>query len=194
MSLLSMPLELLDEITGHLGYSSWLALSLTCRALHARIDNPYCTSRGPEKSLAERLSRSRCPAISTKDLFEIEMWPGYRGETLIGFSNDYFACGICIRLRRAKHFTNAMMKGKKGKIGSGTVEQRSRRICMQCCLQLGLITPGTIFRFGGASVLRYGSVCARCRGFEELGVTVYSVKHRLCSKCLASSTAMLNED
>ncbi|EGD96284.1 hypothetical protein TESG_03737 [Trichophyton tonsurans CBS 112818] len=169
MGLLTIPVELLDEITGYLSYSSWFALSLTCRTLHTWIDNPYCTSKKRGKPLSERLSQSRCPMIKPRDLFEIEMWPGYLRQANIqmAHAHGYFACGECVTLRRARHFTNAMMKGKRGKTGSGTIEQRSKRVCIQCCLRLGRFSPGTTFYFGGAEVRGYGIFCSRCLRYEE---------------------------
>lgn len=166
MGLLTIPVEVLDEITGYLSYSSRFALSLTCRALHTWIDNPYCTSKKRDKLLSERLSQSRCPVIKPKDLFEIEMWPAYMKQDNLQMAHGHFACGECVRLRRARHFTNAMMKGKRGKIGSGTIEQRSKRVCIQCCLRLGRFSPGTTFYFGGAEVHGFGIICARCRRYE----------------------------
>ncbi|EFE44146.1 hypothetical protein TRV_01106 [Trichophyton verrucosum HKI 0517] len=93
MGLLTIPVEVLDEITGYLSYSSRFALSLTCRALHTWIDNPYCTSKKRDKLLSERLSQSRCPVIKPKDLFEIEMWPAYLKQDNVQMAHGYFACG-----------------------------------------------------------------------------------------------------
>ncbi|OAL74062.1 hypothetical protein A7D00_2091 [Trichophyton violaceum] len=183
MGLLTIPVELLDEITGYLTYSSRFALSLTCRTLHAWIDNLYCTSKKCDNPLSERLAQSLCPVIKPKDLFEMEMWPGYLEQDNIRMAHGYFACGECVRLRRARHFTNAMMKGKRGKVGSGTIEQRSKRVCIQCCFRLGRFSPGTTFYFGGAEVDGYGIVCARCRGYEEYEGYHWNASGT-CSRCM----------
>lgn len=66
-------------------------------------------------------------------------WPGYQGAkrmprecTQPGGQLGFFACHLCPKICSADRFANAMMRGKCGKFGQSTVEERSRRFCSPC--------------------------------------------------------------
>ena len=74
-----------------------------------------------------------------EDLLEIEMWPEYnsaqhRADDLkqpIPWL-DFFACFVCRKLRCASKVSNAIMKSKRGKLGSGTSTDKIWRVCLLC--------------------------------------------------------------
>ena len=80
---------------------------------------------------------------------------------------DFFACHLCLRIRSAGKFANAMMKGKRGKLGMGSVAERSRRFCIPCGVAHQKYQQGTCLQFGGASGT-YGVVCCRCGEFGPI--------------------------
>lgn len=65
-TLLSLPLELLHQITSDLSYGSHLALSFTCRGLYARLD-PNQRAKLPKRKRVYNM----------EDLLEIELWPEF---------------------------------------------------------------------------------------------------------------------
>ncbi|KFZ04027.1 hypothetical protein V501_09259, partial [Pseudogymnoascus sp. VKM F-4519 (FW-2642)] len=117
MTLQDLPPEILHDISNYISYGSRLALKFSCRALFAKIDdvNPHaCTDQttSPNKS------------YSMADLLEIEQWPEYNGAKFMPAEarqpmgqRDFFACHICLKILSAHKFSNAMMKGKRGKLG-----------------------------------------------------------------------------
>lgn len=79
-----------------------------------------------------------------RDLLEIEMWPEYNSahyrpvelkQPIRGL--DFFACYICRRIRCASKFSNAMMEGKRGKLGNGTAAEKAGRFCIPCEMRTG---------------------------------------------------------
>ncbi|PVH92249.1 hypothetical protein DM02DRAFT_472497, partial [Periconia macrospinosa] len=159
-----LPSETLHEIQASLSYSSQLALRLTCREIHGKLIDPT-------KFVTLSPRRGNAPIRRTYDIYdllEIEQWPTYTGvrgrpeyakQPIAG--HDFFACSLCLKLRSAGKFSNAMMKGKRGKLGSGTVEERRSRFCIPCGVAHNRYQKGTQLKFGGASG-GYGFVCLEC--------------------------------
>nr|KMM66398.1 hypothetical protein CPAG_02737 [Coccidioides posadasii RMSCC 3488] len=162
----NLPKEVLDQISSNLGYASCLALTLTCRELYAKVNLPT-------RPISDIYCHSKKPYAMT-DLLEIEMWPVYNGAAFDDDhlkqatpNRDFFACYICLRLRSASEFSNAMMKGKRGKLGYSIVSERSKRFCMSCGVLYSLYQPGKPFQFGG-SLLGTAWVCRGCHGLKTL--------------------------
>src|ERR1700761_8929116 len=108
------------------------------------------------------------------DLLEIELWPcynsaPYREEYLRqpAAGSDFFACQFCLKIRSAKHFSNAMMKSKRGKLSPVPTNERQRRICITCGVTSNRFSPGTFTQFGGIRG-GYGVLCIGCKKFKEL--------------------------
>ena len=151
-----LPSEMIDEISKHMSYGSRLALHLSCRGLFAKTDHlNRPTYTGP--TLPTK-------AYRMADLLEIEQWPEYNAVKFMPPESrqpvgqlDFFACHLCLKIRSADKFANAMMKGKRGKLGEGTVEERSKRFCIPCGITHGKYQRGTYLRFGGG--VRSAWVC-----------------------------------
>jgi len=62
---------------------------------------------------------------------------------------DFFACHLCLKISSACNFSNAMMKGKRGKLGTGTVAERARHLCIPCGIAHRIYPRGTYLQFGG---------------------------------------------
>lgn len=186
MTLQGLPPEILNEISNFSSYGSRLALKLSRRGLFAKIEdvNPHA---GTDRTTSPNKS------YSMTDLLGIEQWPEYNGakfmpaeaRQLTGQS-DFFACHICLKILSADRFSNAMMKGRRGKL-SGSLLERSKRFCVQCGIAHRRYPPGTYLQFGGASG-GYGFLCCICGRFEE---TVYcsqiQIFERRCSVYCGSS-------
>jgi hypothetical protein len=190
-SLVTLPTELLWEIQSYLRYASAVALQLTCLELYRRLDDPN----------RSRTTRSR--PYDMTDLLEIELWPAYHQAPDTDASlkqavdgRDYFACHICLQIRSARHFSNAMMKGKRGKLGLGTLAEKAARFCIECGIANGRYPRGALMMFGGATMAQgagggYGFVCLLCRQFQpERGARASDfmhhsqIGHRKCNRCL----------
>ncbi|KAK5020701.1 hypothetical protein LTR60_000291 [Cryomyces antarcticus] len=111
-SLLGLLKELLDNITDDLGHASILALRSTCKQPHATV------SHHNNVRIKEPLNGQRTYTIS--DLLEIERWPCYDsaeqredGLKQAVAELDSFACFICLKIRSAGYFSNAMMKARR---------------------------------------------------------------------------------
>lgn len=180
--LLALPQELLITIRERSDYASALALRYTCRQLFMTIATP---------------SDNR---YNISDLLEIEKWPCYN---LAGMAEDhlkqplatrdFFACGYCMKIRCASKFSNAMMKGKRGKhsLLSSDRDERRYRFCIDCGVINRRYHPGVRFEFGGAHIFSdqvgggQGLVCYECRKFKQ----IYSEEEherRTCEACLAA--------
>ena len=180
--ILSLPTKLLSLILSSCDYAAALAFSMTCKQL-----NEFAIHR----------------KYSMADLLHIECWPCY---DRVGQAEDHmkqpwagwdcFACCLCLRIRSAVKFSNAMMKGKRGKprrTDSGIQKTRSGRICIDCGIQRGIYQRGAILSFGG-SELGYldddiggrGLVCSRCRSFSRLS-RVEGREPRFCKACSPTS-------
>ena len=108
------------------------------------------------------------------DLLEIEHWPVYngaktqeRGMQQPFRGHDFFACSICLRIRSAGKFSNAMMRGKRGKLGSGSLTDRRKRFCIPCGIAQGRYRKGVTMQFGGAFGAE-GKVCNDCGCFTSI--------------------------
>ncbi|KAH8797254.1 hypothetical protein F5884DRAFT_687977 [Xylogone sp. PMI_703] len=174
VALPDLPAELIHEISNYMSYGSRLALQLSCRELFAKTNRPNRPTKG----------------YNMADLLEIEQWREYNGARFmpperkqsVG-QRDFFACYLCLKICSADRFANAMMKGKRGKLGQGTVRERSKRFCIQCGIKHGRYQAGTYLQFGGWSAW-YEFVC---RGCGKLEVTRYcseaQVAERRCTVC-----------
>ncbi|KAF2798027.1 hypothetical protein K505DRAFT_191959, partial [Melanomma pulvis-pyrius CBS 109.77] len=156
-----LPAELLLELQTFLSYASRVALRCTCRDLYNKVEHPTTSS----------LSNTR--AYGMIDLLEIERWPEYHGVEYVSVENkqaldrrDFFACCLCLRIRSAGQFSNAMMRGKRGKLGNGTIADRIGRFCLTCGVTSRRYPLGTRLQFGGASQ-RQGLVCVTCGRFDQ---------------------------
>ena len=165
----TLPQEILSAIAKHLSYASTLALRYTCRMLYAEL------------KLFKNKSYRMC------DLVEIERWPCYdfaghyekgTGQPLA--SLDYFACHICLKLRSAGQFSNAMMKGKRGKRSPAGNPEAENRCCIPCGIRSDIYKPGTSMCFGGSwhDGGGLGVVCIGCKCLKV------EVRDRRCQPCL----------
>ncbi|KAE8393523.1 hypothetical protein BDV23DRAFT_149343 [Aspergillus alliaceus] len=179
--LLSLPTELLLIILSHFDYSSKLALQWTCKSLNSVMKD-------------HRFSR----AYTMTDLLEIERWPcfsmGQQGEGTkqpIG-GLDYFACHICFKIRSAEYFSNAMMKGHRGKLSPTLSPERAHRFCIPCGVRFYRYHPGVRLQYGGATG-GDGVVCYKCHRFKKV-VGLVGFKERTCGACLRSQSLSFNGD
>lgn len=129
------------------------------------------------------------------DLLEIEKWACYdsassrpEGKQQPIDRLDFFACRYCLTIRPAGYFSNAMMKGKRGKHGLGTLEEKSERFCIPCGVEREIYVPGTYIQFGGAG-FKEGFVCRRCTCFNTARYcSEKQVKSRICRNCWTLDT------
>ena len=143
-------------------YPSRIALKMTCKGLCAKISHwvtafPTCT-----------LQPSALRGYTIVDLSKIEQRPVYnaaraRPEELKQpvDGRDFFACSVCLRIRSAGKLSNAMMKGKRGKLGSGTLVDKVTRFCIPCGVATKRYQRGTYLKFGGA-LRGSGKICSTC--------------------------------
>lgn len=169
-----LPSEIIHEIMKYLWYSTKLALRLTCHKLNIKAggfpepDNSY----------------------DMEDLLNIEKWRAYTaaenmppGRKRPDGDLDYFACHLCLRIRSAYNFTNAMMKGKRSKFNEDPDGDQNLRFCISCGVKHGRYGRGNFLRYGGRAEL-CGFVCRGCGKF--VNATPYSAiqtAERKCSIC-----------
>jgi hypothetical protein len=185
-SLLAVPQELLDKICEGLNYASTLALKLTCRDLYVTVS----TYNVP--ILRQRMS------YGMSDLLEIEKWPCYDFALVADdhmkqplATRDYFACSYCLKIRCASKFSNAMMKGKKGKHSQAATDsdEKQYRFCIDCGVKYARYLPGATFEYGGAWLSDdelgggRGVICYGCHQFRRTYSEVEE-KKRTCRVCL----------
>ncbi|KAK6502483.1 hypothetical protein TWF506_003065 [Arthrobotrys conoides] len=168
IGILDLPNEILMNISNHLSYPSILAMRWACHALYDIL--------------------RQVEVYEMADLLEIELWPLYnaakdRPQNLKqAFPTcDFFACHLCLKIKRAEGFSNAMMKGKRGKLASGSFVNRVARFCISCGVSTGRYQPGVQFDYGGAG-LSHGVVCRGCGKFNQFkGIS----RLGLCYSCLS---------
>ena len=187
-SLPSLPVELLLEIQFNLSYGSCLALQSTCRELYHKIDDPGRRTNVAQTSHTN-FDKATENGYDMRDLLEIEMWPEYNStrdgpaETRQPIPGvDFFACYLCRKIRCASKFSNAMMKGKRGKLGNGSVAEKSGRFCISCGIRVGIYKRGDWLQYGGA----LGScafVCRNCGSFIPIGLLYLPIEERVCRGC-----------
>ncbi|KAF2137362.1 uncharacterized protein K452DRAFT_110237 [Aplosporella prunicola CBS 121167] len=179
--LLDLPVELIDEICNHLNYPGRIALQMTCRSLHATVSRI-------SKIRSRKTTGPR--EYTMEDLLEIEMWPCYddaasRPQNLQQpFSKlDFYACCKCLRIRPALHFSNAMMKGKRGKRSHPQCSVKHTRFCIDCGVRLCIYKSGEEFEYGGMPLAGggIGFVCRYCTSFQ--GRSLIDFSERACSRC-----------
>lgn len=124
---------------------------------------------------------------------QIELWPKFNGIGQPGRHGhdlqpcaafDWFACHSCLKLRSAYHFTNAMMRGKRGKLSPTFSTETCKRVCIDCGIRTGQYLPGVEVEFGGSRNRNpYGIVCRVCRSFMPVLSKMQS-KMKICKECL----------
>lgn len=62
---------------------------------------------------------------------------------------DFFACHICSKIRSAEYFSNAMMKGRRGKLSNVPSKERNSRFCIPCGMRSDRYIPGVYIQYGG---------------------------------------------
>lgn len=186
-SLPCLPVELMREVSNYLEYPSRVALTLTCRDLYAGIEDPNLPAIKDHK--IPNCFKNEQKPYSMVDLLEIEKWPCYDSVSSQpqGFKQpvdklDFFACRYCLKIRPARYFSNAMMKGKRGKHGLGTVQDRSERFCIPCGVDKKIYSPGTYLQFGGAG-FKQGFICRRCGSFKSTHYGETQRLNRICRGC-----------
>ena len=145
----ALPQEMLLYLAKFLTYASTFALRYSCRTFYNIIK--------PSENL------------TMADLLDIEKWPWYSAgnyrfrHTLATL--DFFACSLCLRLRSPKEFSNAMMRGAKGKNSPNSSVSAIERFCIPCGIKTNKYPRGTKMHYGGPSVCGghgYGVVCREC--------------------------------
>ncbi|EPS37548.1 hypothetical protein H072_8823 [Dactylellina haptotyla CBS 200.50] len=176
VGILDLPVELVFEIAVYLNYPSSVALRLSCRSF-------YNTVKGPS-------------TYNMTDLLEMELWPFYhpakeRPDNLkCPFElDDFFACNVCLKLIPALNFSNAMMRGKRGKLSNEASNTRATRFCIQCGVRTGRYIRGTQFDYGGIGI-RHGLVCKCCGRFKEFKSTS---QLKQCYDCLKFNNLLKEE-
>lgn len=209
-SILKLPPELLNQVLEESDYASGLALRYTCKRLYLQTSTP-----GTLGSAAAQHSSTN---YNMSDLLQLEMWPCYdhsgqhEGNLKQAMATrDFFACSLCLKIRCASKFSNAMMKGRRGKHSGApwTETTRHKRFCIDCGMRYGKYLPGVMFEFGGAPIIHveynvgarfpsvrhevggrgYGLVCKQCRQFTRLNHWEYP-PGRLCQACCSHETTV----
>jgi hypothetical protein len=187
-SLSKLPVEILLEIQSNLSYGSRIALRRTCHELYNKVDDPNRRVNGAQSSHAGLVqTMEKCYDI--RDLLEIEMWPENNsaqgrpaGSKQPIPSVDFFACFLCRKIRCASKFSNAMMKGKRGKLGNGSVAEKSKRFCISCGIRVGIYKRGDWLQYGG-SLGSCAFVCRNCGSFTPVGLIYFAMDERVCPNC-----------
>ena len=138
-SLTNLAGELQDLIITNLHPSAAIALSQTSRHFHACVN------------------LHRLPSSAVFDYFQEK-------ESMKTHSNDY-ACYTCLRLKPRSAFAKRQAKGRQGKLGINGYT----RICLECALSTGRLTPGSIIETGR-------EMQVLCMGCETL-------RKRFCTWC-----------
>ena len=151
-SIHSLPNELLHKAISQLLPRDRLALRLTCYNFKNRIP-------------AEK------PAWNMDDLVLIERWYCYNPVGLstlqVRATEDYFACSSCLKIRAARHFSNAMMKGPRGKRCPDPLKNKANtRKCLDCLTKIQHYPTGLLIEYGGLGG-GHGFVCRDCYKFSS---------------------------
>lgn len=160
--ILKLPTEILLIITKELTYASLLSLRMTCRFFRNLLSLPR-------------------PNCTIQDLLEIEIWAKYHPardrplESQHPTADDYFACSRCLKIKSSDNFSDAMMKGSRGKFANGMWINKDTRFCISCGINNEIYIPSTKLFYGGGR-RNYGFVCNVCSRFE--GVEVIDSVHR----------------
>lgn len=185
-----LPADILLCIQDYLSYASRVALRCSCPELRAKVKDPNETT-GKESSATARSSQPSALPYTMEDLLEIELWPEYNGapsredgslnQPIRG--HDLFACHLCLKIRCASYFSNAMMRSKRGKIGLGTTADKVGRFCAPCGAKYGKYIRGVSFMMGGYDG-GYGLVCQKCGLYERVWSGFGTTSHgALCECC-----------
>ncbi|KAL2017781.1 hypothetical protein VTK56DRAFT_1699 [Thermocarpiscus australiensis] len=127
-TLLELPGEIHNRIIGQLEPMDLLMLRSTCRYF-----------------------RNIIPPLNMDELLVAEI-------SKIGIERNLYACCLCLRLRRAWHFADKMMKGPKRKLPEGG-SSRHTRFCVECGLNP---PPGHHGYTRGDFITRNGVVSVKC--------------------------------
>lgn len=185
-----LPADILLCIQEYLSYASRVALRSSCPELRAKIKNLNGTPRKASFTTA-RSSQSSALPYTMEDLLEVELWPEYNGapsreegalkQPIRG--HDFFACHLCLKIRCASYFSNAMMRSKRGKIGIGTTSDKIGRFSAPCGAKSGKYIRGVSFMMGGYDG-GYGLVCQKCGEYERVRSGFGTTSHgALCECC-----------
>lgn len=170
-TLLNLPTKILRQITNNLSYAPHLALSYTCRELHAGVDNPNLRPRRwlhSSRATRHHTHPEKAYPYHIYDLLKIELWPefvsSHHGALEMPDKNDFFACSSCLRVRSAMKFGNYFMTGSYAKYGEDASRRKAVRDCMGCEIWSNKDRGEERFQFGGTSG-GYGTVCWTCCKF-----------------------------
>lgn len=185
-TLLTLLPELLHHLTSNLTYASHLSLSLTCKTLRARLEDPNQRLPIPRAPLSDADTAPPAKPYTMADLLEIELWPEHCIRYRIGHgpvNGDYYACKICLRLRSGPHLSENMMTGTLDKVWAGSVEERGERLCITCGIEKGLYPRGTMIEIGGVGGGR-GFLCQGCGLLtRDTGQTWLEYGRLYCQTC-----------
>jgi hypothetical protein len=185
-----LPADVLSCVQDLLSYASRVALRCTCPELRAKVKDPNGAT-GKASSATNISSQPSALPYTMEDLLETELWPEYNGaphregghhKQLIR-GHDFFACHLCLKIRCASHFSNAMMRSKRGKIGLGNTAYKIGRFCASCGVRSGKYIRGVSFMMGGVQG-GYGLVCQTCGRYERVECGFETTLHgALCESC-----------
>ncbi len=191
-SILTLPPELLSQILENSDYASRLALRYTSKRLYLQTSTTF--------ALGSTAAQHSNTSYNISDLLQVEKWPCYdlagQGDGHLRqplATRDFFACSLCLKIRCASRFSNAMMKGKRGKhsaVASIDKDEKRKRFCIDCGVRYGKYRPGVRFEFGGARIGvmehdlggGHGLVCQQCRQFKRVS-GVLRPQERTCRAC-----------
>lgn len=196
-TLLDLPVELLRKISHNLSYASHLSLSLTCREIYFRLDDPN------KRPILNRYRRDPKP-YDIEDLLEIERWPAYdnlqtrqrryydlyqlqpkqtqllwKTPTIesLRFNDcwdrpdayESFACHLCLKIRSMYYFSHNVTGFRLARFGAGSVAEKSARFCIPCGIKHGTYQRGQCIMYGWymEGGGGYGFVCRVCGGFDR---------------------------
>jgi len=152
-SILTLPPELLSQSLKKSDYASRLALRYTSKHLYLQISTTF--------ALGSTAAQHSNTSHNISDL-QVEKWPCYdlagQGDGHLRqplATRDFFACSLCLKIRCASRFSNAMMKGKRGKhpaVAFIDKDQKRKRFCIDCGVRYGKYRPGVIFEIRGARI------------------------------------------
>lgn len=144
----ALPEELCLAVIEELDISSIIALSQTSQRF-SRLANPTDESRR---------------SIMNDFLIEAQAFPRWQ--------RDGFACFACTKVLPRSKFADKQTKGKRGRNGS----QQDRRFCIQCGVEKGHNSPGSIVTQGD-------SIRMVCRGCKSLQGGQFCDLCKFCRHC-----------
>ena len=110
------------------------------------------------------------------DLLEIEKWPAFNTHDHLPMSDHgvinsaghgMYACCECLHLHPKDDFSLAMVKGKRGKNGGGSLELKAGRFCIPCGVEMGRYNLDTRLQVAGADG-SFAGMCSLCNSFVRI--------------------------